>query len=83
MMAPLPLFPRSSYAYAEKRCAGKDHDTSLAAALMQWNGNMVVPPEKDDAHLSMIYRDEEPDWEEFGALAGQVYGPVLESRHDA
>ncbi len=83
MMAPLPLFPRSSYAYAEKRCAGKDHDTSLGAALMQWNGNMVVPPEKDDAHLSMIYRDEEPDWEEFVTLAGQVYGPLLESRHDA
>lgn len=83
MTTPLPLFPRTSLAYAEKRCAGKDHDTSLAAALMQWDGNMVVPAEKDDAHLSMIYRDEEPDWEEFAALAEQVYGPLLESRHDA
>jgi exodeoxyribonuclease V gamma subunit len=80
MTTPLPLFPRTSLAYAEKRCAGKDHDTSLAAALMQWNGNMVVQAEKDDVHLSMIYRDEEPDWEEFATVAEQVYGPLLESR---
>lgn len=83
MAAPLPLFPRSSHAYAEKRCAGKDHDTSLAAALTQWNGNMVVPAERDDVHLAMIYRDEEPDWEEFATVAEQLYGPLLGSSHGA
>jgi exodeoxyribonuclease V gamma subunit len=83
MTAPLPFFPRSSLAYAQKRCAGKDHDASLAAALTQWDGNMAVKAEKDDASLAMIYRDKEPDWEEFEALALEVYGPLLENRHDA
>lgn len=83
MAAPLPLFPRSSLAYAQKRCAGKDHGASLAAALAQWDGNMAVEAEKDDACLAMVYRDKEPDWEEFKALALQVFGPLLENRHDS
>jgi exodeoxyribonuclease V gamma subunit len=83
MTAPLPFFPRSSLAYAQKRCAGKDHDASLAAALTQWDGNMAVEAEKDDASLAMIYRDKEPDWEEFEVLALEIYGPLLENRHDA
>lgn len=83
MTAPVPLFPRSSLAYAEKRFAGKDRDTSLAAARMQWDGNMVISAEKDDAHLAMVYRDEEPDWREFAAVTEHVYGPLLGGGHEA
>lgn len=83
MSAPLPLLPRASLAYAEKRFAGKDPDTSLGAALTTWEGSMHVSPERDDPALALAYRDQDPDWEEFMNVTEQVYGPLLGESHDA
>ncbi len=83
MTAPLPLLPRASLAFAEKRRAGKDRDTSLDAALTAWEGTMHVTPERDDPALALAYRDQDPDWEEFMTVTEQVYGPLLGGNHDA
>lgn len=83
MAAPLPLLPRASLAFAEKRTTGKDRDASLDAALTAWEGNTRVTPERDDPALALAYRDQDPDWEEFMTVAEQVYGPLLGGSHDA
>lgn len=83
MSAPLPLLPRASLAYAEKRAAGKDRDTSLDAALTAWEGNSHVTPERDDPALALAYRDQDPDWETFMTVTEQVYAPLLGGSHDA
>lgn len=80
MRAPLPFFPRTSLAYAEARFKGsrpKGRDEALASAMRQWEGGFMVDPERDDPHLAFLYRDAEPDWENFADLAERIYGPIL------
>lgn len=80
MRAPLPFFPRTSLAFAEARFTGrnpKDRSAAMTAAMKQWEGGFRINPEKDDPHLAFLFRDVEPDWEEFADVAERVYGPIF------
>ncbi|MBU4525063.1 MAG: exodeoxyribonuclease V subunit gamma [Desulfomicrobium sp.] len=80
MRAPLPLFPRTSLAFAEARFTGrkpKERPEALMQAMRQWEGGYMVNPEREDPHLAFLFRDAEPDWERFADLAEEIYGPIL------
>ena len=80
MRAPLPFFPRTSLAFAKARFTGrkpKDRADALAAAMQQWEGGFSVTAEKDDPHLAFLYRDAEPDWEDFADVAERIYAPLF------
>lgn len=80
MRAPIPLFPRTSLAFAEARFTGrkpKERPEALMQALRQWEGGYMVSPERDDPHLAFLFRDVEPDWERFADVAEEIYGPIL------
>jgi len=78
--APIPLFPRTSLAFAEARFKGrkpKERPEALMQAMRQWEGGYMVNPERDDPHLAFLFRDAEPDWERFADVAEEIYGPIL------
>jgi exodeoxyribonuclease V gamma subunit len=78
--APIPLFPRTSLAFAEARFKGrkpKERPEALMQAMRQWEGGYMVSPERDDPHLAFLFRDTEPDWECFADVAEEIYGPIL------
>jgi exodeoxyribonuclease V gamma subunit len=80
MRAPIPLFPRTSLAFAEARFKGrkpKERPEALMQALRQWEGGYMVSPERDDPHLAFLFRDAAPDWERFADVAEEIYGPLL------
>jgi exodeoxyribonuclease V gamma subunit len=80
MRAPIPLFPRTSLAFAEARFTGrkpKERPEALQQAMRQWEGGYMVNPERDDPHLAFLFRDAEPDWERFADVAEEIYGPIL------
>jgi len=80
MRAPLPLFPRTSLAFAEARFTGrkpKERAEALQLALRQWEGGYMVSPERDDPHLAFLFRDADPDWERFADVAEEIYAPLL------
>lgn len=79
MDSPLPLFARTSLAFAEARFAAKPKTRlqALASALKQWEGGYMVSPERDDPYLSFLYRDQEPDWEDFMDVAEEIFAPIL------
>lgn len=79
MDSPLPLFARSSLAFAEARFAAKPktRPQALASALKQWDGGFMISPERDDPYLSFLYRDQEPDWEDFMDVAEEIFAPIL------
>jgi exodeoxyribonuclease V gamma subunit len=80
MRAPLPLFPRSSLAYARARFKGgkpKERPEALVAAMREWEGGFNCSAEKDDPALAFLFRDAEPDWDDFADVAERVFGPIL------
>ena len=80
MRAPIPLFPRTSLAFAEARFKGrkpKERPEALMTAMRQWEGGYMVSPERDDPHLAFLFRDSGPDWERFADVAEEIYGPIL------
>jgi len=80
MRAPLPFFPRASLAFAKARFTGrkpKERPEALVAAMREWEGGFGTSAERDDPHLAFLFRDAEPDWEEFAEVAERIYGPIL------
>jgi len=80
MRAPLPFFPRTSLAFAQARFKGrkpKERREALMQAMRHWVGGYMVSPERDDPHLAFLFRDVEPDWEEFADVAEEIYAPLL------
>lgn len=73
----VPLLPRTSFAYATQRYPSSTPDQALDKALLTWVGGHKVSPEREDAHLALVYRDQEPDWDDFKAVTEAVYGPVF------
>jgi exodeoxyribonuclease V gamma subunit len=78
--APIPFFPRTSLAFATARFTGrkpKERPEALIAALREWDGGFGTSAERDDPHLAFLFRDREPDWEDFADAAERIYGPLL------
>ncbi|MBI5013919.1 MAG: exodeoxyribonuclease V subunit gamma [Deltaproteobacteria bacterium] len=75
----LPFFPRASWAYAQR--LGKDGDRWAArkAARSEWEGDFRKDPEAGDPHFARAFGREDPLGAEFEALAGRVFGPLLEA----
>ena len=80
---PLPLYPRTSWAFAEKLAAGKTHEGARFVAWQVWKGNeRDGRGERDDPYIRLTLRggndrlDEE--WEK---VSQRVLGPLLAHRN--
>ncbi|APZ44017.1 exodeoxyribonuclease V subunit gamma [Acidihalobacter ferrooxydans] len=76
---PLPLFPRSSFACADRLASGNDLEAALKAARAQWTGSRYRAGEADDPYLRLAFRDRDPLDEQFAALAERVYAPLFDA----
>jgi exodeoxyribonuclease V gamma subunit len=81
---PLPLLPKSAYAYA----AANEPDKGMKAAWGEWEGKSSrdrdIPGEKDDPDVQLAFRGRQPLQEPaFVELAERVFGPLLAARADA
>ena len=93
---PLPLFARSSRAYAERLQSARQQSeferrrAALEAARQVWDDSYAMTPEKDDPFIRQLFRDLDPlspDFEPapglgFEALASRVFGPLLACREE-
>ncbi|MGH8545646.1 MAG: exodeoxyribonuclease V subunit gamma, partial [Gammaproteobacteria bacterium] len=73
---PLPLFPRSSRAYAA--ASRRSRSDPLRAARNTWIGNEHSRGERDDPYNSLCFRGADPLDEEFSELALRVFSPPIE-----
>lgn len=85
---PLPLFAKTSLAYAKKIWSGKGgtRDQALSAAATMWNeGDYISAPECCDPYLAAVYGDRDPVAGEavgsmsFAEVAEQVLAQVLQA----
>lgn len=81
---PLPLFCKSSYAFAEAIYAKqKDHDDAIKAAQRKWESNSYggnyYPGEEDDAYYKLVIGGDDPFGEEFIETAQTVWKPYFET----
>ncbi len=75
---PLPLFPRASYAWAEKQAEGAPEQTMLNAALNQWQSSAFRPHGEDqDPCFALITRGREPLDQAFRDTAIRIFGPPV------
>lgn len=73
----LPLLPESSYAYAERRHAGKDREAALAAARKAWETTDWKRGEDSDPYNRLVFRAVDPLDEVFCELAEAAFLPLL------
>lgn len=77
-MEPLPFFPRTSGAYAEKAYTGEGDPRY--AARRQWEANEYGFGESQDAWFALAFRGRDPlDEAAFEQLAIDIYFPLLEA----
>ncbi len=79
MQQPLPLFPQSSYHFAEQLAKGKE-----PSVYSQWHGGWNNTGDKDNDYIALLCRQlkSEPiDEEVFRLLADRVYQPVIRHCH--
>src|SRR5438105_4048852 len=79
---PLPLFPRSSWTFAEKIAEGKAEKNARYAAEQIWKGNeREGGGERDDPYIGLAFRrvDDPLDgqWEK---ISGRVFTPIFSGR---
>lgn len=87
---PLPLFAKSSLAYAKKIWTGKGGtvEQALAAAGKIWNeGDFITPPECKNPYLAAVYGDRDPvreitDIFPFFEVAELVLAPPLQAAEE-
>ncbi|RKZ96658.1 MAG: exodeoxyribonuclease V subunit gamma [Gammaproteobacteria bacterium] len=72
LQQPLPLFPNTSFAYAQASLKGNKTDSAIDSA---WNGNMYVTAEKEDLYYQQLYSSPPLD-EQFKELALAIYEPI-------
>ncbi len=80
---PLPLFPKTSHAFAAKLSAeSSEIEKALTAATTAWKGNTFTstPGESGDQWNALIWQSHpNPLGEEFQRLAMAVFGPLLQA----
>jgi exodeoxyribonuclease V gamma subunit len=76
---PLPLFPRSSWAYAERRFEKADPvEKALDHVRSLWNQSFQRPGEGEDPYVQYCYGDTEPLDQAFVDITEAVYGPMMQ-----
>jgi exodeoxyribonuclease V gamma subunit len=76
---PLPLFPRSSWAYAVRRFEKADPvDKALDHVRSLWDQSFQQPGEAEDPYVQYCYRDAEPLDQAFVDITETVYGPMMQ-----
>jgi exodeoxyribonuclease V gamma subunit len=79
LQRPIPFFPRTSWAYAEKMLKSQDHGWALSEARKTWQPEYKdARGEKEDPYFSLCFREPDPLNEEFASLAMEVFGPILQ-----
>ncbi|OBS09188.1 exodeoxyribonuclease V subunit gamma [Acidihalobacter prosperus] len=80
--APLPFFPETSLAYAERVLRkGEDEGAAFETARKVWEGNAWSGSggERDDAYNALAFRGREALDARFAELALAVYGPMIDA----
>jgi len=81
---PLRLFPRSSWTFVQKICAGKDRGRARYLAENDWKSNEYDEKskgERDDGYIKLAFRNRDDvldeEWEKTSLL---VFGPIFSAR---
>ena len=82
LSAPLPFFPQSGYAYAERLHGGRQEEDALAAARKAWKGDRNSRPEADDPYYQLNWEKVDALDERFTALALAIFGPLLQHEEE-
>lgn len=75
---PMPLFPRSSAAYADKIRAGKGEEAAMKAAQGLWLGGDFAIGEAKDHWQTLAWREDSPLDDHFCRWAETLFLPMLE-----
>ena len=75
---PLPLFPKSAWAFARQLLHKRDADGALVKARAAFEDGFGHSGEGSNAYIARAFADAEAALgEEFAALAGRVFAPLL------
>jgi exodeoxyribonuclease V gamma subunit len=77
---PLPLFPETSLAFAERLHRSQDVEQARKSARSVWRGNDFQRGESDDAYHQLMFRDRDPLDAEFERMSRELFLPMLEHR---
>jgi exodeoxyribonuclease V gamma subunit len=81
---PLRLFPRSSWTFVERICAGKDRGGARYLAGKDWNSNESDDKsrgERDDPYIKLAFRNRDDVLdEEWEGISLSVLGPIFSAR---
>ncbi len=84
LTGPLRLFPRSSWTFLEKICAGKDRGRARYLAGNDWKGNEnddKSKGEREDAYIKLAFRNRDDVLdEEWEKISLSVLGPIFSAR---
>ena len=75
---PLPFFPQSAHAFAERRHQGRKEEDALYAARKAWEGDRQSRGEVDDPYCQLNWGKVDALDERFTTLALAIFGPLLE-----
>jgi len=75
---PLPFFPETSFAYAQKLWQGKGKDAALKAAKAIWIGNDYNLGESDESHYRLCFKQGLELDKRFQGIAKIVFMPLLQ-----
>jgi exodeoxyribonuclease V gamma subunit len=78
LRAPLPFFPQSACAFAERRRQGKTREEALNAARKTWEGDRKSRGESDDPYYQLNWGKVDALGERFTALALEIFGPLFD-----
>jgi exodeoxyribonuclease V gamma subunit len=83
LRAPVPLFPRSSLKFAERKLepSARAKTDPLDAARQVWHGYDKTPGERDEPWLKLCFgSDADPFTEAWKATALRIYAPLFAAR---
>jgi exodeoxyribonuclease V gamma subunit len=76
---PLPLFPRSAWAWSE----AKGGEKGLEAARQYWQGNPQRRGDREDPYNQLLFAEQDPIGEDFAELAARIWLPLRKYSEDA
>jgi exodeoxyribonuclease V gamma subunit len=78
LSSPLPFFPQSAYAYAERHHRGRKEEDAFYAARKAWEGDRHSRAEADDPYYQLNWEKVDALGVGFKKLALAIFGPLLE-----